>query len=173
MGGSQRLHGMAHGAVGTNHGSWATHTRRNTEGRDERTSSELIRCLRLALPSAGPAVGGRLDRHPADSRRAVAPAERGPARALGASKRHKPREWPRSGVQPQKICFCKRFFWDHLSGRLLFFGVSPESGCVIPSFMFLELRNNGNSTIFFHHTALGLHGRAVLMISGPRKDVLD
>ena len=103
MGGSQRLHGMAHGAVGTNHGSWATHTRRNTEGRDERTSSELIRCLRLALPSAGPAVGGRLDRHPADSRRAVAPAGRGPARTLGASKRHKPQEWPRSGVQPQKI----------------------------------------------------------------------
>ena len=62
----------------------------------------------------GPQVGQALMRFAADardqlvlispwlSRRAVAPAERGPARALGASKRHKPREWPRSGVQPQR-----------------------------------------------------------------------
>ena len=102
MGGSQRRHGMAHGAVGEHHGSWGAGKCRSTQGRVDGEFSYQERCLRLALPSAGSAVGGRLDRHRADSRRAVAPAERGPARALGASKRHKPREWPRSGVQTQR-----------------------------------------------------------------------
>ena len=103
MGGSQRRHGMAHGAVGEHHGSWRADKCRNTQGRVDGASSYQERRLRLALPSAGSAVGGRLDRHRADSRRAVAPAERGPARALGASKRRKPREWARSGVQPQRF----------------------------------------------------------------------
>ena len=118
MGGSQRRHGMAHGAVGEHHGSWGADKCRNTQGRVDGASSYQERCLRLALPSAGSAVGGRLDRHRADSRRAVAPAERGPARALGASKRHKPREWPRSGVQPQRYAV-------RLSREKLFFSEIP------------------------------------------------
>ena len=69
------------------------------------------RYLRLALPSAVGSIGSRLDRHRADSQRAVAPAERGPARALGASKRQKPREWPRSGVQPKRFA---RYFFTRL-----------------------------------------------------------
>ena len=94
--------------------------RREEEERGEREEERGKRREgQVALPSAGSAVGSRLDRHRADSQRAVAPAEQGPARALGASKRHKPREWPRSGVQPQKICFCKRFFGDI---ALVFFG---------------------------------------------------
>ena len=118
MGGSQRRHGMAHGAVGEHHGSWGTGKCRSTQGRVDGEFSYQERCLRLALPSAGSAVGGRLDRHRADSRRAVAPAERGPARALGASKRHKPREWPRSGVQPQRYAV-------RLSREKLFFSEIP------------------------------------------------
>ena len=118
MGGSQRRHGMAHGAVGEHHGSWGADKCRSTQGRVDGESSYQERCLRLALPSAGSAVGGRLDRHRADSRRAVAPAERGPARALGASKRHKPREWPRSGVQPQRYAV-------RLSREKLFFSEIP------------------------------------------------
>ena len=118
MGGSQRRHGMAHGAVGEHHGSWGAGKCRSTQGRVDGEFSDQERCLRLALPSAGSAVGGRLDRHRADSRRAVAPAERGPARALGASKRHKPREWPRSGVQPQRYAV-------RLSREKLFFSEIP------------------------------------------------
>ena len=112
MGGPQRRHGMAHGAVGEHHGSWGADKCRNTQGRVDGASSYQERCLRLALPSAGSAVSGRLDRHRADSRRAVAPAERGPAKGLGASKRRKPREWPRSGVQPQ--IFAVRLARDYL-----------------------------------------------------------
>ena len=111
MGGSQRRHGMAHGAVGEHHGSWGAGKCRSTQGRVDGEFSDQERCLRLALPSAGSAVGGRLDRHRADSRRAVAPAERGPARALGASKRHKPREWPRTGVQTQR--YAALLAWDY------------------------------------------------------------
>ena len=118
MGGPQRRHGMAHGAVGEHHGSWGAGKCRSTQGRVDGEFSYQERCLRLALPSAGSAVGGRLDRHRADSRRAVAPAERGPARALGASKRHKPREWPRSGVQPQRYAV-------RLSREKLFFSEIP------------------------------------------------
>ena len=69
-------------------------------------------CRRPALPSAVGSIG--IGEHRADSRRAVAPAERVESRALGASKRRKPREWPRSGVQPQKIAAL-------LGGTILFF----------------------------------------------------
>ena len=103
MGGSQRRHGMAHGAVGEHHGSWGAGKCRSTQGRVDGEFSDQERCLRLALPSAGSAVGGRLDRHRADSRRAVAPAERGGARALGASKRHKSRERRARGHRPWPV----------------------------------------------------------------------
>ena len=103
MGGSQRRHGMAHGAVGERHGSWGAGKCRSTQGRVDGEFSDQERCLRLALPSAGSAVGGRLDRHRADSRRAVAPAERGGARALGASKRHKSRERRARGHRPWPV----------------------------------------------------------------------
>ena len=62
MGGSQRRHGMAHGAVGEHHGSWGAGKCRSTQGRVDGEFSYQERCLRLALPSAGSAVGGRLDR---------------------------------------------------------------------------------------------------------------
>ena len=94
---------MAHGAVGEHHGSWGAGKCRSTQGRVDGEFSDQERCLRLALPSAGSAVGGRLDRHRADSRRAVAPAERGGARALGASKRHKSRERRARGHRPWPV----------------------------------------------------------------------
>ena len=145
MGGSQRRHGMAHGAVGEHHGSWGAGKCRSTQGRVDGEFSDQERCLRLALPSAGSAVGGRLDRHRADSRRAVAPAERGGARALGASKRHKSRERRARGHRPWPVNHSLETLTSSYVSRQT--AGKPKRARVAPSH---PQHSNGNS-----HMALG------------------
>ena len=167
MGGSQRRHGMAHGAVGEHHGSWGAGKCRSTQGRVDGEFSYQERCLRLALPSAGSAVGGRLDRHRADSRRAVAPAERGPARALGASKRHKPREWPRSGVQPQRYAVRlsrEKLFFSEIPG--LFMGMEQFLTSSRPA-QYFQFKNSDGCAMalsFSHRSGSGSGGRWVFVV---------
>ena len=64
-----RLLCFTSGAVGEHHGSWGAGKCRSTQGWADGEFSDQEQCLRLALPSAGSAVGGRLDWHRADSRR--------------------------------------------------------------------------------------------------------
>ena len=79
MGGSQRRHGMAHGAAGAHHGSWGAEKSRNTQGRVVGASSYQEWCearppeRHHRLSAAGRAAGA----HPRQPHGAPARAARG------------------------------------------------------------------------------------------------